>query len=617
MKPEEQGTACRLKVSITCASCVSSIEGALSSVPGIYSMSASLLSGNILVSYNAKLTAVETVITTIEDAGFDVEEVPTAPDPILSIKAADKSREQEVDRWRKAFVSCIIFTVPTVLLANTSQLVGDSARLYSTLLQAILCGIVVLGQGKHIHLESKKALSENRLDLSILTSSGMILAYARSIQQITSAQNVLLFDSTSTLMTVIVGGRFLKALIFQKSFAALSTLAKSMPATAQIALEDGKITSVPVNVVKAGDTLFISQGDIIPADGEVMKGSSQVSETNVTGEILPVWKSEGSRILAGSTLLDGQLLVQASAVGHETRLERALQLLDGMETQKRQTPRLEDLLIRWFLIGTFTIAVCTGIISYAAGVGFSRSLDRIMSVILCACPCALGLGTPLAVMTATRIAAKHGIFVRGSSEVFEAGASIKAVIFDKTGTLTTGFLRIQSVEITPEWRDAAKCAMWWNAVLRAEEQSEHPVGRAVKDEACRRLADMEEHCQFSTHLVEEVKVSRGSGVQCNVVIQDNTNLNTRCLAVQIGSRAFFERTGMAVIETDASKAPEPGVENVTEVYVAVNGIYAGRIVASDELRADAAETIAKLKTAGYEVGMVRPSRAYIRLIYSC
>jgi Cu+-exporting ATPase len=409
-KTYQDNTLCTSRLNIkgiTCAACVDTIQQSLEGITGVFSAPVSIITSQAVVIHGASVPLGD-LVRKIEDLGYDAEESGGNTISDDDIEEADRARASSIEQWRKLLIGSAICTFVMEITAR----VPASSRSYwspmsQTLLQASTCSLVVLVFGHPIHREAITALRYWRLDMSLLASLGTLLAYLRAIHIIAShpskhhRQNLSLFESTALLMTVIVGGRFLKSTLMRQSLLSLNALRMHIPESATLVHGDQgseKLETVSIAEVKKNDCLLIYPGGIIPADGIVVRGVGFVAETHLNGEILPIKKSAGSEVFAGSVNQDGLLFVKVAQMGSSSWVQHILKLMLDANLRKSTTQELVDFVTGWFVGVILVIASSTGAWYFLAGYTVSTSIDRVIAILLCACPCALGLASPTAVV---------------------------------------------------------------------------------------------------------------------------------------------------------------------------------------------------------------------------
>lgn len=387
---------------ITCAACVQGIERELRARHGVLSTTVSLATHEAVVNHSSAVARTD-LVAAIESIGYEADIV-DVDDPGISIEAVDQERLAAFMAWKAALIAATIGTLATMVVDYLPWSILK-AQWNKLLLQAASCAFVVVVCGFQIHYEAARAVWYGRTDMSLLTSLGTLLALLKSLsdtimvhQEI--ADRELLFRSTAFLSTVIIGGRFLKAIVMRQSSASVVDLSMQMPESVKI-LNPGSgaesFAFVPLSAVKKGDCLVIHPGDIVPVEGIVAGGSGFVSETHLNGEILPVKKSTGEIIFEGSVNQDTQFLLEVTRAGRVTRLQRALQLITEGNSRKSGIQEIADMVAGRSIGITLIIAFAVGVIQYSRGASFRDAADRLVAVLLCACPCAIGLASPTAV----------------------------------------------------------------------------------------------------------------------------------------------------------------------------------------------------------------------------
>lgn len=405
----EQGESCRIKITgITCPACVETIESSLSVMSGVKHVKISQFLSQALVEYSPKDILVGQIVNRIEELGFEADRMVETQDWAADIKKADDERERSTRDWKMALygssaMACTIVIIG-LLPSSVDVFVSHRSRL---MMEAILCGMLIAVFGRKIHHEAYLALQSARSDMSLLTSFGTILAFVGSLYTLlrtdeTGTVQSSSFESTAILLCVVIGGRLLKSTAIRQSVSSLSSLASLMTETAQVltgeSQRDGLLT-MAVEKVEVGDRVVVMPGDMIPIDGTILEGYGSVEETHVTGEILPILKVKGDTAFAGSVNHDGHLVIQVTRKSQLTWLQHTLQLMVDGDAKKAHVQGLADYLSARFSGLILTIALYTFFkTSWIDRDTWSKALYRTTAVLLCACPCALGLASPTAVM---------------------------------------------------------------------------------------------------------------------------------------------------------------------------------------------------------------------------
>lgn len=390
---------------ITCAACVESIERGLKSLPGVLAATVSMVTYEAVVKHTNAVTVAD-VLAEVAQLGYGADVVETNGSG-NNIEDADRVRAASIQTWRAALIGASTCTVATILIGSTPDYLdvywAPHFRLYA---QAALCVLAVMFFGSQIHHEAAIAARHGRTDMSLLTSLGTLLGLLKSVYLVAvspreaSLRHASLLTSTTMLTVVVIGGRFLKVVAMRHSMSSVLDLSLQMPESVSL-MESQNASSCPVVVplgsVRKGDCLVIYPGDVIPTDGIVRSGLGYVSETHISGEILPVSKSSGQVVIAGSANQDAQLFVEVTRVGRVTWLQQALQLIADGNARKSGTQELVDRIAPYFVNAILIIAFTAGILHYLRSTNLSDAADRLIAVLLCACPCAIGLASPTAV----------------------------------------------------------------------------------------------------------------------------------------------------------------------------------------------------------------------------
>lgn len=577
---------------MTCAACSSSIESALAAVPGVISASVNLSTEEALVEFDASKTGMRRISAAIEDAGFDALPV-NSKDAAAQI--ASLNRVEQVLSYRRDTIWTFALGLPIILLMKLHHYLPSF--LYAEIIPGLYMDTVIslalvtpvqFKIGKRFYIKAFKAIRARSPNMDVLviisTSSAYfysLLALLYSIVTQLPGRQMYLWETSAMIFFFVLLGKYLENKARGHTSFALSQLMALAPENACI-LIDGEEKQIPTDMVEVGDYLVIRPGEKIPADGVVITGQSRVNEAMITGEPVPVVKKPGHRVIGGTVNDAGALHVRVEQCGANTKLAQIVSLVKDAQASKAPIQRYTDFVASWFVPIVIVLAICTFAgwmlvarlapnppsILKSADSSFFVCLRLCISVIVVACPCALGLATPTAVMVATGVGARNGILVKGGA-VFEKLSSVDLVLFDKTGTLTQGDMSVISSSISPEH---------WLFVGALEENSEHPVGRALVKEASL-------HGKIPTATCFEAIVGRGVAA------------SVKGSKVYVGSAVFMADLGLEVTD-------DGGHPSTTTVYVAVDGQIVGHASLSDRLRDEAESVVADLHARGIRVGVV-------------
>jgi len=450
---------------MTCASCVGRVERALRKVPGVRDATVNLATERAHIVFDAAGGMDALLRRAVRDAGYE----PRA--------AEEQAQEEDPSPWAGflpvalglALSAPLVLPMAGDLFGRHWMLPAWVQFLLATPVQFIL-GARFYKAGWH----AAKALSGNMdLLVAIGTSAGWGLSVWLWLNAHPGHAPHLYFEASAVVVTLVLLGKWLEARAKRQTTAAIRALHALRPEVAHLMGRDGEV-DVPIREVMVGDRLAVRPGERIPVDGEVLEGRTQVDESMLTGEPLPVAREAGAALTGGSINGDGRIVMRVAAVGAETVLARIIRLVENAQAAKAPIQRLVDKASAVFVPVVLAVALATLLGWLAAGAGFEPALVHAVAVLVIACPCALGLATPAAIMAGTGVAARHGILIK-DAQALELAHRVNVVAFDKTGTLTVGKPRLLAFEAAPGQDEAALLA----AAASVQSGSEHPLARAV------------------------------------------------------------------------------------------------------------------------------------------
>ena len=452
---------------MTCASCVARVERALRKVPGVQDAAVNLATESVHVTYDATRPDVDALARrAVRNAGYEPRAL-----------AAQEAEADAAGPWAgfAPVAMGLLLSAPLVL-----PMLGDLFGLHWMLppwAQFLLATPVQFILGARFYKagwHAAKALTGN---MDLLVALGTSAGYGLSLWLWATAHAGhaphLYFEASAVVITLVLLGKWLEARAKRQTTAAIRALHALRPDVAHLVGRDGEV-DVPVSEVMAGDSLVVRPGERIPVDGVVTQGHTQVDESMLTGEPLPVAKEPGAQMTGGAINGEGRIVMQVQAVGAETVLARIIRLVEDAQAAKAPIQRMVDKVAAVFVPAVLAIALLTLVGWLWAGVGLETALIRAVAVLVIACPCALGLATPAAIMAGTGVAARHGILIK-DAEALEVAHRVRTVAFDKTGTLTVGRPRLTAFHVEPGGDEAGVLA----AVAAVQSGSEHPLARAV------------------------------------------------------------------------------------------------------------------------------------------
>jgi P-type Cu+ transporter len=577
---------------ISCASCVATIERALREVPGVVSASVNFATNAATVEYVPAAVQPADLGRAIRAAGYEPLDAGTEAEGAAGPLDRERlAREREIRALRRKLAVGIVLTAPLALGGMAHWMPWLPHLLQNFWVQALLATPVQFWVGAQFYRGCWAALRHKTSDMNTLIAVGTSAAYAYSLvmtivpdffrsRGITPA---VYYETSAVIITLILLGRFLEARARGRTSEAIKRLMGLQARTARV-LRDGGETDVPVESVRVGDLVRVRPGEKVPVDGVVREGASAVDESMLTGESLPVEKRPGDAVIGATLNRVGTFTFEATRIGRDTVLAQIVRLVEEAQGSKAPIQRLADAVAAVFVPAVIGIAVVTFAVWLAWGPhpAFLFALLNFVAVLIIACPCALGLATPTAIMVGTGKGAEFGILIR-SGESLETAHKIRTAIFDKTGTLTKGAPEVTDIE---SWEPSAESR---RELLRLaaslERGSEHPLAEAIVKAATaggQPLAG-----------VEQFEAIPGQGVRGRV--------DGRCLL--LGNARLMQEQGIA-LDGLAERAARLAEEGKTPVFVAVDGRAAGLIAVADTLKAHSVEAVQALHRLGIEVVML-------------
>ncbi len=454
---------------MTCASCVARVERALKKVPGVDSAAINLATESAHVTVSGNNASEGVLRRAIRDAGYE----PRAANETDAMQATSPWAGFAPVAWGLLLSAPLVLPMLGDLFGQHWMLPAWLQFLLATPVQFIL-GARFYKAGWH----ALKALTGNMdLLVAIGTSAGWLVSVWLWLTAHAGHTPHLYFEGSAVVITLVLLGKWLEARAKRQTTEAIRALHALRPDTAHLLTDEGE-QDVPVAELRVGDLLVVKPGERFPVDGELLEGQTQVDESMLTGEPLPVAKAVGAALTGGSINGEGRVRMQVTAVGHETVLSRIIRLVEDAQAAKAPIQRLVDRVAEVFVPAVIAIALITGIVWLVQGAGYEHALIHAVAVLVIACPCALGLATPAAIMAGTGVAAKHGILIK-DAQALEMAHQVQTVAFDKTGTLTVGQPRLVG--------HAAAAGQDLTTVLElaaaVQQGSEHPLARAVVNAA--------------------------------------------------------------------------------------------------------------------------------------
>ena len=560
---------------MTCASCVARVEKALKKVPGVEQATVNLATESARIQVASPEVSDARLRRAIRDAGYE----PLTPEAVESAEQASAWVGFAPVAWGLVLSTPLVLPMLADLWGRHWMLPAWLQFALATPVQFIL-GARFYKAGWH----ALKALTGNMdLLVSLGTTAGWLLSVWLWLNAHEGHAPHLYFEGSAVVITLVLLGKWLEARAKRQTTEAIRALHALRPDKAHWISDEGEV-DVPVAEILVGDRVVVRPGERFPLDGELIEGQTQVDESMLTGEPLPVNKSMGAQLTGGSINGDGRVLMRVTAVGHETVLSRIIRLVEDAQAAKAPIQRLVDKVAEIFVPVVLVVALLTLVVWMFMGANFESALIHAVAVLVIACPCALGLATPVAIMAGTGVAAKHGILIK-DAQALEMAHRVQTVAFDKTGTLTVGQPRLIA-HLPAPGMDAARALAWAASV---QSGSEHPLARAVLNAAQAQ--------GLTTTAPQALAAVPGRGVQAQVEGRQ----------LLLGSLRWLQQEGMdAQLWADDVKALHAQGATLSALAErGPGGVHGVLLMAfGDEPKVGALEALAALRARGLKLVMI-------------
>ena len=549
---------------MSCAACSARIEKSLNSLDGVDECNANFSNGRVSVSYDDEKTDLDSVHDRIRKAGYTVV--------LKESETNDDSKSLRI-----SLILCIIFTIPVIVLAMGPMfgltIVEDMFT--SAMIQLVLSTLVVIA-GRRFFIRGIPALIARSptMDTLVALGSGTAFVYSVCLTYLIyqGEMHHLYFESAVMIITLVSVGKYLESSSKKRTNDAVNGLKALVPDVANV-IVDGKEIQKRSEDLNIGDVLIIRPGERIPADARITEGCTNVDESMLTGESIPVSKNVGDDIYGGTVNSNGSITAEVTAVGEDSVLSRIVNMIEETQSTKAPVARMADRVAAVFVPVVISIAIVAALAWFIAGEEISFAMTVAISVLVISCPCAMGLATPLAITVGTGKAAEYGILYKDAAALERAGR-VDSIILDKTGTVTEG--RPSVSRFYPDDDNVLTLA------ASAEYRSEHPLARAILEAAESRRLALKEATDFHSET--------GSGIRCTIEGKDVTVSNSRMAG--------------AMSDEMSSQSEAMASEGCTVVFLTVDGKVKGVIGISDRIRDDSTAAVKAMKAAGAEVMMV-------------
>ncbi len=576
---------------MTCASCSSAVERVTRKMEGVSESNVNLATNRMTITYEEKTVTPQDIMDRVERAGFEA-----SPE---EDKGKDQAREEEQEvleghmKTKRRLIGAICLAIP-LLYVSMGHMVPIPMPLPSVIdmhhnplnfaLVQLILTVCILICGRKFYIVGFKTLFRGHPNMDSLVAIGTGSAFIYSLVMTVlipsdpSAVHNLYYESSAVVVTLVMLGKYMESKSKGKTSEAIKKMMELAPDTA-VRLVDGKEETVQIDQIAVGDILLIRPGSRVPLDGKVVGGNSSVDESMLTGESIPVEKDLDDLVIGGSLNYNGSLQVEVTHTGSDTTLSKIIKLMEDAQGRKAPISKLADRVAGYFVPTVLVIAVLAAVIWALTGQELAFVLTVFVSVLVIACPCALGLATPTAIMVGTGLGATHGILIK-SGEALEIAHKVDTVVLDKTGTVTLGQPRV--VQIVSRNLPKEKLL---EIAAACEVPSEHPLGQAIVREAAEQELQMEK--------AEDFQSVTGQGIRASYQDQE----------VLVGNARMMEAAGVdiSVLEAESESAASKGQ---TPMYVVIGQKIEGFISVADTVKENSAEAISQIKRLGIQVYML-------------
>ncbi|MDI3339430.1 MAG: heavy metal translocating P-type ATPase, partial [Sphaerobacter sp.] len=577
-----EATATLLVTGMTCASCVRRVERALTRLDGVAAASVNLATERAIVTYAPERASLDQILQAVQASGYGAEVLAEPEELADAVDEADQRRQAELAKLRRDVIGAAILTAPTIILNMFAM-----SMMYVEYVLPALALPVWAYFGWRFHRTTLKNLRHGQFTMDTLVSLGTTAAFGYSVVTTTvlGRMDQIYYDTAAVIITLILLGKYFEARAKGQTSAAIKRLLGLQPRTARV-IRGGQEQDIPISQVRPGDLVVVRPGEKIPVDGCIVEGRSAVDESMLTGESLPVEKGPGDEVIGATLNTTGSFTFRATKVGRDTALAQIVRLVQEAQGSKAPIQGLADRVASVFVQAVLLIAAATFVAWMAVDGDLTHALLATVAVLVIACPCAMGLATPTAIMVGTGQGAAHGVLIK-SGEALERARALTTVVLDKTGTITRGKPAVTDVIPAAEADGATDPAAELIRLAAAVEQrSEHPLGAAIVQHARQAGIPLDA-------AVTDIEAIAGHGIAGTV---DGR-------AVLVGTRRLLRERAIdpAALEPVATRLE---AEGKTAVFVAADGRPIGVIAVADTVKPGSAEAIAALRRLGLEVVMI-------------
>lgn len=580
---------------MVCASCAQAVARAVNQIQGVYRADVNLATEKLHLSFDKNQVKSAQIIDAVSNAGYQAQ-LATAPQNVETAAEADAKRQHkkqvELRTWRRRFIASVLFALPLLYISMGGMIgaplpswlqVEMAPRL--TALVELLLTLPVMWFSRNYYVIGFSTWFKKHPNMDTLVALGTTAAFSYSFVQtlLVWAGNPLVgglyYEAVATVLTLITLGKYFERRAKAKTTASLTSLLNLAPKKALL-LKDGQPVSVEASTVKAGDHLLVKPGSSIPVDGVVLTGQSQVDESMLTGESRPVAKKAGDKVIGASLNQTGELTYQATQVGEHTVLAQIVKLVEKAQEGKAPIAQLADVISGYFVPIIMALATIAAVAWLIAGQSLTFSLTIFVSVLVIACPCALGLATPTAILVGTGKGAENGILIKDGAAL-QAIQGVETIVLDKTGTITSGQPALTDLYTFNHYQQHQALAL----AAGLEGYSEHALGTAVlqaaKDRGIQAIA------------VTNFQATPGYGISGQMNDQ----------ALYLGNQKWLQQAGIKTAEAEAT-AQQLAADGKTPLYLGVAGRLIALLAVADPIKPTSKAAIQQLQQTGRQVVML-------------
>ncbi|WP_183128205.1 heavy metal translocating P-type ATPase [Clostridium autoethanogenum] len=574
---------------MTCAACAKAVERVSKKLEGVYEANVNIATEKLSIAFDASKVNVQDIKKAIEKAGYK------ALEEEISVDTDKGKKEKEAKSLWNRFIISAVFAVPLLIIAMVpmiSEKLGymlpqaidpmNHPQVFSIIQLLLVLPIMIVGR-KYFTVGFKSLFrrSPNMDSLIAIGSSAAFIYSVFAVYEIFigNTNYHLYFESAGTILTLITLGKYLESVAKGKTSEAIKKLMGLAPKTATVIKEDKEI-EISIDEVEVGDIIVVKPGEKIPVDGEVTEGITSVDESMLTGESIPVEKNPSDKVIGASINKNGSIKYRATRVGKDTALAQIIKLVEEAQGSKAPIAKLADVISGYFVPVVMALAIIAALAWYIYGETGVFSLTIFISVLVIACPCALGLATPTAIMVGTGKGAEYGVLIK-SGTALETAHRIQTIVFDKTGTITEGNPKVTDIVTIPDIDENYLLQL----AASGEKSSEHPLGEAIVKEAENRKIELKK--------LQSFKAVPGHGIEVNIE-------NSKIL---LGNRKLMLESNIS-LEKLEERSQVLADKGKTPMYVALENKAIGVIAVADTVKEHSKKAIDKLHSMGIEVAMI-------------